>query len=187
MGKKGFKSAKGQGEEWQEPKSERLSLKLTPKCKQLLQQKADSMNTSVAEVIEHTVRGMTTFPSQDNDRLPTLEQIKQVLPRLAGSAIAELVLYAVELMRGYFYQSETSAGGKSIAKLITENWDKCVEGLVGAIALERLQALGSGTPATLEELEPLSTVLPCSLDELETIWRKELKNGNSRAGCTNSH
>jgi hypothetical protein len=188
MGKKGLRSERGKGEEWDEAKSERLNLKLTPTGRRLLQEQADKLDISISEVIERTARGLINFSTQENtNRLPTLEQVRQVLSRLSGSVLADITIYASELMRGYFHRAElTASPAETIAQLVTIHWDKCVEGLEGAITPKRLEELKQGMKPTAKELEPLSTVLPLSLDELETIWRRDFRNG-SKPGCPNLH
>lgn len=192
MGKKGFKSAKGQGEEWSEPKSERLSLKLTPLGKRLLQERADSLGISISEVIERTARGGIEFPEASNatDRLPTIDQVKSAITRFSGSVIADIVVYAVEAMRKCMRSPDPNhvpEPKETISQLITDNWNICLEELEGAITRQRLQELRDGAKPSLRELQPLASALSYSLEELETIWRRDFKNGENHAGCTNGY
>jgi hypothetical protein len=190
MGKKGIKSSKGQGEEWDEPKSERLSLKLTPQGKRLLQERANSLGISISELIERMVRGGVDFSNASTikDRLPTIDQVKSAITRFSGSAIADIVIFAVDAMRKCMRSPDHMPEPKeTIAQLIEEYWDTCLSELEGAIAHQRLQELRDGAKPSLRELEPLSSVLPHSLEELEIIWRRDFKNGENHIGCRSSN
>lgn len=118
MGKKGIKSEKGQGEAWEEAKTERLSLKLTPTCKQLLEQTAIAQNTSISEVIEHAAR--TQNLKTVGRTPPTLAQVVAFIEecsvteagRIARVAIARLELESTNsaaLTAQAFLQKLTSA------------------------------------------------------------------------------
>lgn len=76
MGKKGYKSQKGVGDIWNEPKSERLSIRITPTGKELALERSQSEDISLSEVLERYGRNQIDVKLLTSDQLQGfLEQI----------------------------------------------------------------------------------------------------------------
>lgn len=58
---------------------------------------------------------------------------------------------------------------QTIAQMVNENLDECIESLEGGVSAQRLRAIASGEKPTQQEVELLATVLPTTLEELEEL------------------
>jgi len=99
MGKKGKKSVGGEGEIWDEPKSQTVSLRLTATAKQRLAEQSQQLGVSQSELVERYVRGVATPPAisgRDKDFLlglqhnPDFSTVLESLPRFSVKQIIQL-------------------------------------------------------------------------------------------------
>jgi hypothetical protein len=155
MGKKGIKSRRGQGEAWDEPKSERLNLQLTATGKRLFKEIADSLGVSFAEVIERFARGLLKLDEKSSvsDRVLSIDEVRRSFARFSGIQLIrlgrEILAQAESTMRQRenlpHEEDEIEDAGKLaiafIQKLITAKADSddALE-LSGALDLEDTEA-----------------------------------------------
>lgn len=68
MGRKGRKSTKGIPEDWDEPKTEKLTLQMTPTGRRLIGEIAQKFNISISELVERIARGVIPLGAPKDDK-----------------------------------------------------------------------------------------------------------------------
>jgi hypothetical protein len=114
------------------------------------------------------------------------EQMLQIAEQLSAIELGQALAKIGELFALRWKQLHPSANTakKTIAYLVQQNFDACLEASEGILSAERVKAIASGAKPTLEELEILSPGLPLPFEDLELLYGEEFPNGH-RDGCTN--
>ncbi|HEY9297932.1 MAG TPA: hypothetical protein VIQ31_16545 [Phormidium sp.] len=210
MGKESRKSQSGQGDEWTEPKTVRLSLKITQTARDNLAALAEQQNISMTEAFERFVRVVSIEDLQKAEALKpltlpqlisavreeltrgTIESLLEII-ELAGLAITLLKSKSGNIWLQRLNWTEKKDGGlvpakKTIKQLVQENLQRLIDEIQfpGFFKESRLRAIAQGEKPTYEELEPLAFLLDMGLDELETQWRAEYPNGSTANHIENS-
>lgn len=170
MGKGKHKSQSGLGEEWQQPKSARLNLKITQDCRENLEKLADQLNTSITEVIERFSRTIQL------DELAKAEKFKpltfeELQKEIFNYSIATLVAHIRDTAA--FIMSKPQTPTTAITGENEE--EKLVKSIL--VKLTRKKDIGSG------EASLLACYLDISLTEVEELINT-IKKGEKR---TNGH
>jgi hypothetical protein len=193
MGKKGIKSRKGQGESWDEAKTERINVQVTKTCKRLIKEQAHAIGTSISEFLERVSR-----KKLDEDELIQsvkarpldAEQVKTAITRFSKKEWINIAKLCLELLDRDDEEVEEKAENTkpiTIAELVKANRDACIEMFEGVVLVERVDDIISGVKPTQAELELLGAVLPVSFERLEQIFRRDFGNGNNATSHSANH
>jgi hypothetical protein len=157
MGKKGIKSRRGQGEAWDEPKSERLNLQLTATGKRLFKEIADSLGVSFAEVIERFARGLLKLDEKSSvsDRVLSIDEVRRSFARFSG-------IQLIRLGREILAQAESTMRQRENLPQEDETED------AGLLAIAFIQKLITAKADSDDALE-LSGVLDLEDSEAESL------------------
>jgi hypothetical protein len=181
MGKKGKKSIGGEGEMWDEPKSQTVSLRLTATGKERLAEQAKQLNISQSELVERYLRGVAIPPpvsGKDREFLldlqhnPSFSTVMESLPRFSIKQIIQLGMTCFEYLMTHFGENtEDLFEGKDLENFAEES----------RIPQERLLEIRDGVMPTPDEITKLARVFQVRPAEMKQRFeeRKE-KQGN---GC----
>lgn len=198
MGKKGYKSEKGVGDIWNEPKSERLSIRITPTGKELALERSQSENISLSEVLERYGRNQIDVKLLTNDQLQgfleqiilvdgfvVLDEIYKLLPLFSSSELHKLINKINDTLHNRLI--EDSQMEITIALLIQKEIEKrfyTVENLANAahISVENILSILSGNSPEDDDIYALPSVLTKDdgsiYDAIELLELREKQFGN---------
>ena len=201
MGKKGYKSEKGVGDIWNEPKSERLSIRITPTGKELALERSQSENISLSEVLERYGRNQIDVKLLTNDQLQgfleqiilvdgfvVLDEIYKLLPLFSSSELHKLINKINDTLHNRLI--EDSQMEITIALLIQKEIEKrfyTVENLANAahISVENILSILEGNSPEDDDIYALPSVLTkedgtiYDATELLELREKQFGNGSS--------
>ena len=201
MGKKGYKSQKGVGDIWNEPKSERLSIRITPTGKELALERSQSEDISLSEVLERYGRNQIDVKLLTNDQLQgfleqiilvdgfvILDEIYKLLPLFSSSELHQLINKINDTLHNRLI--EDSQMEITIALLIQKEIEKrfyTVENLANAahISVENILSILSGNSPEDDDIYALPSVLTkddgsiYDATELLNLREKQFGNGSS--------
>lgn len=197
MGKKGVRSSEGQGEIWDESKSEVVSVKLTPTGKRLLGEKAKSYGLSKGEFIERVARGEIELNEIEEIEKMTLasspkasmtaEYILKALSRFSLPELTKILSSLVSLIEDKILGNSTKL---TIAKLAKQNIEELIKAFEDAEipnSSERVISIIQGNRPTTDELTLMTQIVPISADELFAMYRREFPNGTASEGRITNH
>jgi hypothetical protein len=184
MGKKGFKSEKGQPESgWGEPKAARLNLQVTETAKNLLKEKAEALKVSIAEVIERLSRdpGKTEQRTQSPATFLSLDQIERSLVRFSLLQLAKLQetisRFIRERLEGVVSNTEEREPEPEVEAATKDEVDEA-----GQLAIAFVRKLAAGEQPTPSERARLSEAIDINGSVLAQI--KLVKNGEKEPNGT---
>ncbi|BDA73854.1 hypothetical protein CAL7716_080200 [Calothrix sp. PCC 7716] len=201
MGKKGYKSQKGVGDIWNEPKSERLSIRITPTGKELALERSQSEDISLSEVLERYGRNQIDVKLLTNDQLQgfleqiilvdgfvILDEIYKLLPLFSSSELHQLINKINDTLHNRLI--EDSQMEITIALLIQKEIEKrfyTVENLANAahISVENILSILEGNSPEDDDIYALPSVLTkddgsiYDATELLNLREKQFGNGSS--------
>ena len=175
MPKKGIKSTAGQGELWDEPKSETISLRLTPTAKELMDAECQRLGISRGELVERVVRVSGNLPTDP----VTQDKLKIILASLHELSRSELAKVLISLGRVLYSKTESHNTFESIAELVTQNWSVLeLEGMTQ----KNLTAIAAGELPTRADLIRIATILNMDCNQLselanKSVQQKQVENG----------
>ena len=201
MGKKGYKSEKGVGDIWNEPKSERLSIRITPTGKELALERSQSEDISLSEVLERYGRNQIDVKLLTSDQLQgfleqiilvdgfiILDEIYKLLPLFSSSELHQLINKINDTLHNRLI--EDSQMEITIALLIQKEIEKrfyTVENLANAahISVENILSILEGNSPEDDDIYALPSVLTkedgtiYDATELLELREKQFGNGSS--------
>lgn len=191
MGKKGIKSRKGQGESWNEAKTERINVQVTPTCKNLLKEQADALGISITEFLERSSRNRLSEAELINSVLSRpldAVQVKSAVPHFSRKEWISIAKLCLELLsEEEEREAQQNSESMTIAELVRQNREACIEMFRDVAPIERVDEIIQGAKPTQAELELLGAALPVSFEELEEIFRKNFGNGNNADSQCRTH
>ncbi|KYC34781.1 hypothetical protein WA1_49535 [Scytonema hofmannii PCC 7110] len=206
MGKKGTKSTDGIGEIWDEPKSQKTTLHLTPTGKKAALERAKAMGISLSEVLERFGRETLNVSVElqkevkEKQKL-TVAEVMEALRHFSNYEIARIVLAAGTLLKTALKPSSAMKESEhpSIAALVIAEINKSslsIEQIAEEVALplERVVAISQGSYPSDEELIALTLLLtrdngePYRHDELIAIRQQSFNDNQDKheadsSGC----
>lgn len=201
MGKKGYKSQKGVGDIWNEPKSERLSIRITPTGKELALERSQSEDISLSEVLERYGRNQIDVKLLTSEQLQgfleqiilvdgfiILDEIYKLLPLFSSSELHQLINKINDTLHNRLI--EDSQMEITIALLIQKEIEKrfyTVENLANAahISVENILSILEGNSPEDDDIYALPSVLTkedgtiYDATELLELREKQFGNGSS--------
>ncbi len=197
MGKKGVRSSEGQGEIWDESKSEVVSMKLTPTGKRLLDEKAKFYGLSKGEFIERIARGTIelnekkeaekmTLSSSPSTAI-TIDQILKALSRFSLPELTKILSNLVNLIEVKLLGVSTSLTIAKLAKQYIEELIHAFEDAEFPNPTERVISIIQGNRPTVDEITLMTQVVHISPDELFAMYRREFPNGTASEGRIRNH
>jgi len=197
MGKKGVRSSEGQGEIWDESKTEVVSVKLTPTGKRLLGEKAKSYGLSKGEFIERIARGRIELNEKEETEKMTLSSspntattIDQILKALLRFSLPELTRILSNLVNLIEVKILGNSTNLTIAKLAKQNIEELMQAFEDAEIpnpSERVISIIQGNRPTIDEITLMTQVIQISADELFAIYRREFPKGTASEGRITNH
>ena len=180
--------------DWEEQKTEKINVSLTPTGKRLAKIRAEQIGLSISEVIERWARSIPVDRDDaivtSTEEIPSVKSVIDALPCYSRQQLAQFIWTALSLLIGNpsTKEEKNKSEKKRIADFVREHRTACVEMFTDAIdnPEERIDAIIAGGEPTLMELSLLSGCLPINDDELMRIYKKEFPNGNAHQGSLQS-
>lgn len=183
MGKKGVHSQKGKGERWEEPKTAKVTLLLTPTGRKLAKERSQHLGVSLSEVLERWGREIAVGKDsaiQIPKEIIEFEDIKRTLGRLSRSQLNQLIKVIGDLL--------VNPEKQTIKQLIAANKQLILETYGEDVFTgERLDEIIGGDKPSLEEKTLLAAVLPLEEEEFDQMFSMEFpQNGNNHQECSSN-
>ncbi|MBD2180608.1 hypothetical protein H6S82_01975 [Planktothrix sp. FACHB-1355] len=172
MPKKGIKSKPGQGEIWDEPKSEVITLRLTPTARNLMESESQRLGISRSELIERVLRLSGSLPVE-REQEDTLLQILKFIHNLSISEIAKVLTTLGRVLNA---KTQVVNVG-SVAELV-EQHKRNLE--LGGMKIDRINAIATGAKPSKADIIQICTILDMDCAVIQELVRKsfgQVQNG----------